>query len=737
MLLQQRKISVCIGALFGSLFLGSTASAQLSPPSDYGQKIGDVVVSATRSGTELKDMTQNTSVITSEDLQNAPNQTVDQVLKNQSSVFLNDQPYYEKDPTGQSINVRGLGNARTLVLIDGVPANDAMYGTVQWNLVPLSSIEDVEFIRGGVSNLYGNYGMGGVINIKTKKINDTGGEVSGSYGTFNTSNIAASKDLKVNDVLNLRISADLFNTDGYVQAANISPATSYPNRLKINGSYQNAPLLPGMGPEAAKSGNYRLQGDLKFSGDTTGFFNLGYHSMSNLTPGGYSGITKSTEESTFAGGVKTLIDADSDVKVNAFYENTSLWQQNATNPISSTTGLVTGPYYIGSNYNDPYYTLGASAQYTNNVKASLLDQVVLSADARQNSASNNSNTLSATGVSIGTAYAQGQQQFYGLMGQLKSKLDVIPLEATLAARVDQYQSQVPTYWSGGANGSNPLYTNAPNVSATKLSPNLGLLYQATKELDFRGAVYQGFHAPGLNNLIRSYGAPGSSYSFSNPALTPENMFGYELGSDYRWNSGFVQVTGYVAQVSNAVVATTMTPGSATWNSVCNAALQCSSTSTIYGNSQSLQSSGLELQAHYDISSKWATDGTYTHTNTVLTWLGAGVSPTLNPTGSQLGGVPQNMGTVGITYYPTSKANITANVRYIGNSWMDTQHTLPVPSYATLGARANYEMTPGTTLFLSVVNLLNRNYISYAASTSQTGYIVGQPQTVTVGARVVF
>ena len=129
--------------------------------------------------------------------------------------------------------------------------------------------------------------------------------------------------------------------------------------------------------------------------------------------------------------------------------------------------------------------------------------------------------------------------------------------------------------------------------------------------------------------------------------------------------------------------------------------------------------------------------TFTHTNAVLTWVGAGVNPTLNPTGSQIGGVPQNMGTIALTYYPISKASLSANIRYVGNSWLDTQHTLPVPAYATVGLKANYEITPGITIFLSGVNILNRNYITYAASTSQTGYIVGQPQTFTVGARVVF
>jgi len=719
----------------GFALLASQASAQIATPSDYGQKIGDVVVSASRSGTELKDMTQNTSVITREDLDDAPAQTIDQVLKNQSSVFLNDQPYYEKDPTGQSLNVRGLGNQRTLVLIDGVPANDAMYGTVQWNLVPLSAIQDVELIRGGVSNLYGNMGMGGAVNITTKPISDNKGEISASYGTFNTGNVAASKEIAVNEVLKLRVSADYFNTDGYVQQATISPASAYPNRKLLNGSWQAAPLVPGMGPESAKSANYRLQGDVKLSADTNGFFNVGYHTMQNLTTGGYAFAPKSTEETTFAGGVTTRLSAEEKVQANAFYEKTSLWQQNVTQNYTPTTGavgVVSGAPYISSNYNDPYYTLGASGQYTNNVKTLGVDQVIASIDARQVSASNFTNQLTSAGANSGTAYSQGTQKFYGLMAQAKSKMEEIPLQATLSARLDQWNSQVPTYWVAGANGINPTYTNAPNQTVYKFSPNLGLLYNATSILDFRAAAYQGFHAPGLNNQIRSYGS-GTSFSASNPNLTPENMTGYEIGSDLRWNAGFVQITGFNANVTNAIYA-------ATAGSVAQIQQYCGTTCTggsIYGNNQSLQSRGLELQGHYDVTEKWATDATYTHTNTVLTWTGKGVSTTANPLGSQIGGVPQNMGSAGITFKPMAQTSLTATVRYVGNSWMDTQHALPVPAYATVGLRANYEMTSGTTLFLSAVNLLNRNYITYSAATSQSSYIVGQPQTITVGARVVF
>jgi iron complex outermembrane receptor protein len=168
MLFQKNKISVCVGMLLGSIVITTSAQAQIAPPPNYDQKLADVVVSATRAGTPLNEIPLNTTLLTPEVLEISPDQTIDQILKNTPGVVLNDVPFYQKDPTGQSINVRGLGNARTLVLIDGTPANDAFYGTIEWGKVPMSSVESVEFIRGGVSSLWGNYGMGGVINIKTK-----------------------------------------------------------------------------------------------------------------------------------------------------------------------------------------------------------------------------------------------------------------------------------------------------------------------------------------------------------------------------------------------------------------------------------------------------------------------------------------------------------------------------------------------------------------------------------------
>lgn len=718
MLFKQKKISVCVGMLFGSILLSAGARAQIAPPPDYDQKLKSVTVSATRSGTPLDEIPLNTTVLTKEALEVAPDQTIDQVLKNVPGVILNDTPYYQKDPTGQSINVRGLGNARTLVLIDGVPANDAFYGTVQWNLVPMSSIDSVEFIRGGVSSLWGNYGMGGVINIKTKTPVNSQQEVSASYGAFGTGNIAASKDLIASENLQLRFSADYFNTDGYQNIATISPAS--PTSIKN-----------GQGDAASHNSNLRMQGYFKATQDTSGFFRVGYHTMSDLSSG-YAFATNIMQETDLAGGTTTRLDEKSKVDVNFFYENTGFNKQNGSTTSATGSNPKNFPY-INANYKDPYSTVGASAQYTQEVSG-VIDQYVVGVDARNIAGSNQTNNLGTNGSVTAVNYGQGQQTFYGLLGQLKSKADSFPLETTLAARLDQWNSQTPNSYNAGLSGT-PIYQNISNQSKTQLSPTLGLLYKLNKDWDLRSAAYQAFHAPGMNNTLRSYGS-GNGYSFANPNLAPETMTGYEVGTDYRWRGGFAQLTAFNNYIQNAIVSYKIQPSQqALANSLCATVGNpsgCSTNSSYYTNNQSLLSQGVEFQFHHDINSQWATDVNYAFTSTKLTW-----TATTDPVGKQVAGVPQNILGGGITYYPAPQASLTATIRYVGSSWLDNSNTLPVASYAVVGLRANYEVTKSATVYASAVNLFNRQYITFGTGSNSSSYVVGMPQAISVGARIIF
>ena len=83
-------------SFFAFIFLCAIVSkqswSQIAPPPDYDQKLSDVVVNATRSGTPLDEMSLNTTILTKEVLESSPDQTIDQVLKNVPGVFLNDVP---------------------------------------------------------------------------------------------------------------------------------------------------------------------------------------------------------------------------------------------------------------------------------------------------------------------------------------------------------------------------------------------------------------------------------------------------------------------------------------------------------------------------------------------------------------------------------------------------------------------------------------------------------------------
>jgi len=69
-----------------------------------------------------------------------------------------------------TIGLRGLGDTRTLVLLNGhrLP-KDPSAEAVDLNLIPQIAIERIEVLKDGASALYGSDALGGVINIVTKK----------------------------------------------------------------------------------------------------------------------------------------------------------------------------------------------------------------------------------------------------------------------------------------------------------------------------------------------------------------------------------------------------------------------------------------------------------------------------------------------------------------------------------------------------------------------------------------
>ncbi len=83
---------------------------------------------------------------------------------------------------GATIDLRGLGSNRTLVLLDGrrlVPFD--LNGVVDTNSIPVALLQSVDVVSGGASAVYGADAVSGVVNFQLKK-NFQGVEISSTYG---------------------------------------------------------------------------------------------------------------------------------------------------------------------------------------------------------------------------------------------------------------------------------------------------------------------------------------------------------------------------------------------------------------------------------------------------------------------------------------------------------------------------------------------------------------------------
>ena len=86
------------------------------------------------------------------------------LIRNLPSVQLIDGQLNIRSGSGWSY---GTGS-RVLVMVDDMPILSADQGEVDFNLIPMETIDKIEIIKGASSALYGSSALNGVINIKTK-----------------------------------------------------------------------------------------------------------------------------------------------------------------------------------------------------------------------------------------------------------------------------------------------------------------------------------------------------------------------------------------------------------------------------------------------------------------------------------------------------------------------------------------------------------------------------------------
>lgn len=183
-------------------------------------QLEEVVVSATRTESKISEIPGRINLITPERLSLIVAQTADEYLAFVPGVQVSRS--FGLFSHKSSVTMRGLsGNeqARTLVLIDGVPVNKADGGSVNWNLISTCDIERIEVVKGPSSALYGGNAMGGIINVVNRHPQKNfEGSVAIDYGTYNTQGIKAKLAGRVGESRNFywAANANYRKSDGYI-----------------------------------------------------------------------------------------------------------------------------------------------------------------------------------------------------------------------------------------------------------------------------------------------------------------------------------------------------------------------------------------------------------------------------------------------------------------------------------------------------------------------------------------
>jgi len=743
----KHKIRTC--ALKGLASVIANACAQIALAQTAGNPPAEVVlapvtVSVSRSQAMVEAMPLYTTIVSRQDIEQSSAQTLDQLLRDIPGMNFTAVPAAQSDPTGHQTKMRGLGNAKVLVLLDGIPVHDPFYLTTQWFKIPLTNIDHVEVVRGGNSSLWGNMAVAGVVNVITRVPADNGGQINVSGSSTGTTDGTLAKDVVLSDTLSANLYLERLNYRGF---------NPYPSdQMWRYAGYQ---------PSNAQDSNAILSLYYKPDATVNSFVRIGQHKQDqDINIPGYKNTQSNPDISA---GLSRKINDHSSVSVSGWAQyvefekynaSSCYWQSSGTAcPSSSAVTVAQSVAPVVSYYaqygSQRYREQGASGIYSTD-QTGMLGSLQVGADYRHLSATDfeyfyktptSLNNLENLGSST---YGTAEQTFSAVFAQTHW-LPLHELELTASARLDSWSNSSrinSRTTAAGVTSGGPQ----PSSSTSAFDPTLAARYSFSDDIAVRGAAYRSFRAPGFNNTIRTY---GTTPTIANPDLTPETLFGREIGFDYAHGNFTLGATYYQYDIQNMIATYAITTSGyanapAQVTAICGVSYaNCTPSGTTvasyYTNDQNGSSNGLELFASWKASDALTFNGSYTNTNSYITSEASYVTTPLN---TQLTGLPWDVVTAGVTWKPDSNVVTHLQLRYIGPMNIDYTSkpgtVFQQSDVSVLDASSVWNVSKKVQLSVSVVNLLDTVYSENAYAYNQPwARTVSMPRTFTFGLNASF
>lgn len=514
--------------------------------------IGESVISASGYEQDIKDAPASISIIPKEEIMTRPIRDLGDAVQDVPGVSVEMQK-----TGGNTISMRGLGSAYTLILIDGKRQNVAQgfstngFGeALNANIPPLSMIERIEVIRGPASTIYGSDAMGGVINIITKK---------------HTDKTQGGMQLDARFSENPNVFGNIYGANAYVTTPLLKNMLS----LNLRGGYkigeQNTFLKPaGL---ANGTGGTNSYANPYATHSATGFTNWNAGLRLNYTPESHNSLyfdaeayfarvgSLNTSRNQITGirdfyKVNSVLNHDANYdwgKINTYVQySATLWASHYGYTANTSTPSTSASVAVGA-------SKGAGVNWG---AASINQDVVFQ------SAYNNSFDLGWAGAIIFNGGV------YYLYENLWRKSNATRMDMHQVALFGEAEYLINEYISTTL-GLRLNYSDKFNSLAVP-NPRFYVNVNPTNYLTFKAGISSGVLAPQLSYLYDGWNMTANNTGIlGNKNIQPEKSWNYELSGILDFEAVNLTLTGYYTDFRDKISTQPYTDATCTELSTCS------------------------------------------------------------------------------------------------------------------------------------------------------------------------
>ena len=698
-----------------------------------------ITVTATRTIEDIIKTPSAVSVVTDKDIETRRVDTVTDALQMLPGV-------YKSQKANGGLQIRGFDSTDILVLLNGVPMNNTFNNGVDWEAIPVHSIERIELVRGPSSSLYGGRGVAGVINIQTKQqqpkqsVKDIHWHGQIGYGSHGTLNNELGFDAQVSNRITVGMSGEQRKTDGYPgffitgRAANIRPSTvtvtpDNPVPQTKDGSY----LLGSRGDKSFNNKNLSAYVTMKLRDRESLTYSYLYtknryayeNPMSTITVNGapiFSGNVKINNQKYVALRTSRYLGYDGLKEYHAH----NLQYKNDKNKLQVTFNILdrkkdgfsspnnpNTPNYSGP-VNDAFYpveTINFDAQKVwdrmgkhsvvagINWKKENFEQKRRELTNWRNHSSFDSTTYPGGLYEINKGATNNLALF--VQDTYRPNFNWAIYTGLRIDRFKKFDGQHVTY-----DTTNNRYdtVNHGEGSYTEWSPRLAIEHYVTDSLNVYASYGHSFNPPPLSQVYRY-----TDVVRANPNLDPERSDTFEVGMKKEWGTKTaLNLSAFYVKTKDKVKYVTHYDNNGDVDY------------KMYENVDQETRRGIELELRYQLSSKWSVFGNYT-------WQMGRIKhkdlPNTNASGYEEINydIPKHIFHAGLEY-TNGKWNALWDAQYVSRRQSVDDITGQYgssDSYFISNVAMNYKFSKEATLQLGIQNVFNRVFFDDEATAGRT------------------